>query len=48
MLTAGPIYGPQKGKLMNLFVDDLQLPSCESAESGIGSVSEVCVKLMNN
>ena len=27
---------------MNLFVDDLHLPSCENKETGIGSVSEVC------
>jgi len=26
---------------MNLFVDDLHLPSCENKETGIGSVSEV-------
>lgn len=36
----GHIYGPQKGKLMNMFIDDLHLPVNEDDGTGIGSVSE--------
>ena len=38
----GHIYGPQNGKIMNLFIDDLHLPVVEDNGTGLGNVSEVC------
>ena len=41
-VASGHIYGPQKGKMMHLFVDDLHLPVIQDDGTGLGNVSEVC------
>ena len=41
-VALGHIYGPQKGKMMHLFVDDLHLPVIQDDGTGLGNVSEVC------
>ena len=44
VLYLGHVYGPQNGKIMNLFIDDLHLPVVKDDGTGLGNVSEVSIQ----